>query len=217
MSSLLNVNYYSLVSVLGFAWSILAYWLMFTGRGKSILSNPWFILVAATAMAPSIWYVAVEAIRLRELAGGIPALDTQYGYGPTDIFEFGSALGEAGRQEYAAFQLGADTLAPPAFVCFLMAVYRSTVSSTLLQRVLTMIAFCYFTSVLIANTFMPVIMIHFPDTDSGILPLLYIVIPNMDLVKYSSHGLAWLLILTAWIWQFGQWCLKRASPPQPQS
>ncbi|MEP1144214.1 MAG: hypothetical protein ABJH52_10890 [Henriciella sp.] len=209
MSALAQWEYYSVWTIIGAIWSILTYWLMFSERGKALLSNPLFIIPAAAAMVPSIWFVSSEILRLAELANGISPLDAQYGYGVDQINELALALGNSGRAEYAAFQLGVDTLAPPAFACFLMAVYRSTVQSKQVQRALTVLAFTYFTSVLIANAFTPVIFHNYPDAETGLLPLLYAVIPKFDLAKYSTHGIAWLVIFGTWIWQIGNWGVAR--------
>lgn len=53
-----------------------------------------------------------------------------------------------------------------------MAVYRSSVQSSGIRSLLTAIAFTYFSSVLIANTFMPAIMQAYPEAEAGLLPLL---------------------------------------------
>lgn len=211
MSALTHMNYYSWLTIIGAIWSVLTYWLMFSQKGKSLLANPVFIIVAAAAMVPSIWYVSAEIFRLTELSGGIRPLDAQYGYGVPQIHELALGFGAEGRAEYATFQLGADALAPPAFACFLMAVYRSTVQSKLIQLILTVLVFTYFTSVLIANTFTPVIFHNYPDAETGVLPLLYTIIPICDLAKYSTHGIAWLIILGTWIWQVVSWGIGRLS------
>jgi hypothetical protein len=62
-------------------------------------------------------------------------------------------------------------------------------------------AFVYFVSVLIANSLMPVIILNYPAQDGLVLSTLYWLIPLCDTIKYSVHGLAWLTILTAWLWQ----------------
>ena len=190
---------------------------MFSSRGKTISGLRFAPIVAAALMVPSIGLVMVEVEKLGEIAGGVAPLDVHFGYDQHAVVVFAEALGQEGRALYARFQLGVDALAPPAFVCFLMAVYRSTVKSLLVQRGLTVLAFTYFTSVLIANTFMPVIMLEFPDANSSWLPLLYTVIPLMDLVKYVSHGIAWMIILAAWAWQFSEWALARRPLSQSPS
>lgn len=193
--------YLSALTLVGWGWSLLAYWLMFSTKGKALLSNPWCIPVAFALLAASLWHVGSEMARLGGLAGGITPLDGQYNYGVGQVIEFAEALGAEGRREYIFFQLGADALAPPAFVCFLMAVYRSTVRSRFAQRVITCVAFAYFTSVLIANAYMPVIMAHYLDNQTGLLPLLYTLIPAMDWLKYTAHAVAWIIIITSWIAQ----------------
>lgn len=203
-------SYMSWLTVIGWAWSALAFYLMFSRRGRSILANPSMIPVLAILLFGSLRHVLGEMQDLSLMAGGITPLDGQFGYGVPEVIAFASALGEDGRDAYAVFQLGADALAPPAFVCFLMAVYRSTIQSSLIQLCLTVLAFTYFTSVLIANTFMPVIMQNFPDAESGALPLYYQLLPKLDLVKYLTHGVAWLVILSTWGWQGFRWSQRRA-------
>ena len=111
------------------------------------------------------------------------------------------AFGPEGRRAYAAFQLGADSLAPPAFACFLMAVFRSTVRLPLSLTVLSVLAFVYFTSVLLANALAPVVMLAYPQSDGALLSTLYAAVPQFDFVKYAAHGAAWLVILVSWIAQ----------------
>ncbi|MEO0440670.1 MAG: hypothetical protein AAF067_07330 [Pseudomonadota bacterium] len=209
MGLLFDAKYYSLLSLIGFGWTILTFWLMFSERGRFLLSSPWSILIAAAAMVPSIWYVASEVGRLTELSGGIPPLDAQYGYGKVEIAAFASALGADGRDAYAAFQLGADTLAPPAFVCFLMSVFRSTVKLKVPLILCSVLAFTYFGSVLLANSLMPVIIIHFPTESGPLLSALYGAVPVMDWLKYSAHASTWLVIFIAWIWQCAGWVRSR--------
>lgn len=206
-------SYFTSWTLIGWSWSAAAYYLMFSARGRSILAHPPLILMAAILLFGSLRYVLEEMQALSVMAGGITPLDGQFGYGVPEVIDFARALGEDGRDAYAAFQLGADALAPPAFVCFLMAVYRSTVQSSLVQLGLTVLAFTYFTSVLIANTFMPVIMQNFPDAEAGLLPLYYQLIPQLDLIKYVTHGIAWLVILSAWGWQAIRWSQRRTSRP----
>lgn len=205
--------YFTWWTLIGWSWSVAAYYLMFSARGRSILANPSLILMAAILLFGSLRYVFGEMQSLSLMAGGITPLDGQFGYGITEVIAFAAALGEDGRDAYAVFQLGADALAPPAFVCFLMTVYRSTVQSSLVRLGLTVLAFTYFTSVLIANTFMPVIMQNFPDADAGLLPLYYSLIPKLDLIKYLTHGVAWLVIFSAWGWQGFRWSRRRFSQP----
>lgn len=206
-------SYFTWWTLIGWSWSVAAYYLMFSARGRSILANPPLILMAAILLFGSLRYVFGEMQALSIMAGGITPLDGQFGYGVPEVIAFASALGEDGRDAYAVFQLGADALAPPAFVCFLMAVYRSTVQSSIAQRVLTVLAFTYFTSVLIANTCMPVIMQNFPEAEAGALPLYYQLIAKLDLIKYLTHGIAWLIILSAWGCQGFRWAQRRLSQP----
>lgn len=209
MNVLFDSQYYSFTSLVGFTWSMLTYWLMFSHRGRQLLANPWVILVAAIAMIPSIWYVTSEVGMLTKLSGGVLPLDAQYGYGRAEIAAFANGLGADGRDVYAAFQLGADTLAPPAFVCFLMSVFRSTVKRRIPLIICAVLAFIYFTSVLLANTLMPVIIIQFPKDNGALLSALYVAVPIFDWVKYSSHALTWLVIILAWMWQLVGWVQSR--------
>lgn len=209
MTAFPDPQFFSSLTSIGMAWSAFAYWLMFSSKGQGILKNPWLIPLTFATLGLSLWLVMGEMDKLQIMAGGMMPLDGQYGYGHAEIIAFAESLGPDGRTAYAVFQLGADALAPPAFICFLMSVYRSTVYSTAAQRTLNILAFSYFTSVLIANTFMPVIMHNYPDNQTGMLPLLYSIIPIMDFVKYTSHGIAWLVIFAAWLWQMYEWIALR--------
>ncbi|MEM9572965.1 MAG: hypothetical protein AAF996_15985 [Pseudomonadota bacterium] len=213
MSTFPDPSYFSWLTLIGWSWSALAYYLMFARRGRAILSSPSMIPMLAILLFGSLRHVFGEMQELSVMAGGITPLDGQFGYSEPEVIAFATALEEKGRAAYAVFQLGADALAPPAFVCFLMSVYRSTVGSLMVQRGLTVLAFTYFTSVLIANTFMPVIMQNFPNAEAGVLPLYYQLIPKLDLIKYLTHGVAWLVIFSAWIWQGIRWSRRRFSQP----
>ncbi|MEM9312208.1 MAG: hypothetical protein AAGA34_12260 [Pseudomonadota bacterium] len=96
--------------------------------------------MAFTALALSLWFVTSEMAHLGDMVGGITPLDAQYGYGREQIVEFAEAPGAEGPREYVAFQLGAEALAPPAFLGFLIAVYRGTVWSQKAQGALTALA-----------------------------------------------------------------------------
>lgn len=209
MAVLVDLDLYSVLTPVGLFWSILTYWLMFSRGGRAALANPWGIAVFGVALILSLGHVFAEMERLSALAGGMTPLDGQFGYGRAEVVEFAQRLGAQGRREYAMFQLGADTLAPPAFACFLMAVFRSTVPSLSLQKVLTLIVCVYFSSVLLANALMPVIMLSYPATDSGVIPFLMQAVPRLDFIKYASHGLAWLIVFGAWLWRFGAWGSRR--------
>jgi hypothetical protein len=73
------------------------------------------------------------------------------------------------------------------------------------------IAFVYLVSVLIANTLMPVIILNYPAQDGVVLSTLYWLVPFCDTVKYSVHGLAWLIIVTAWLFQLAGILMARKS------
>jgi hypothetical protein len=201
MTALFDPSLYSAISLIGLAWTLLTLFLMFSPTGKRLLSNPLGIVIAAAALFPSLWLVMSQIKVLTALTGSIPPLDVQFGYHQPEIVQFAQALNEGGRKMYAQFQLGADTLAPPGFCCFLMCVYRSTVRSQVVRTLCDGMAFVYLVSVLIANSLMPVIILNYPAQDGLALSTLYWLIPLCDTIKYSVHGLAWLTIVTAWLWQ----------------
>lgn len=211
MTVLLDASLYSVISLIGLAWTLLTFFLMFSAPGQRWQSNPLSIAIAAAALAPSLWLVTLQIKVLTDLAGGIPPLDVQFGYSQQQIAQFADALGEDGRKAYGQFQLGTDTLAPPAFCCFLMSVYRSTVRSVAVRAYCMALAFVYLVSVLIANTFMPVIILNYPSQDGSMLSTLYWLVPICDMVKYSVHGLAWLIIVTAWLRQLAGMLTARKS------
>ena len=201
MTALFDPSLYSGISLIGLAWTLLTLFLMFSPTGKRLLSNPLGIVIAAAALFPSLWLVTSQMKVLTALTGGIAPLDAQFGYHQREIVQFAQALNDGGRKLYAQFQLGADTLAPPGFCCFLMSVYRSTVRSQVVRTLCEAMAFVYLVSVLIANSLMPVIILNYPAQDGVVLSTLYWLIPLCDTIKYSVHGLAWLTIVTAWLWQ----------------
>jgi hypothetical protein len=211
MTSLFDPSLYSAISLIGLAWTLLTLFLMFSPTGQRLLSNPLGIVIAAAALFPSLWLVTSQIKVLTALTGGIPPLDVQFGYQQPEIAQFAQALNEGGRKMYAQFQLGADTLAPPAFCCFLMSVYRSTVRSRVVRTLCDGMAFVYLVSVLIANTLMPVIILNHPSQEGVVLSTLYWLIPICDIVKYSVHGLAWLIIVTAWLFQLAGMLMARKS------
>ena len=216
MTVLLDASLYSVISLIGLAWTLLTFFLMFSAQGQRWQSNPLSIAIAAAALAPSLWLVTSQIKVLTDLAGGIPPLDVQFGYSQQQIVQFADALGEDGRKAYAQLQLGTDTLAPPAFCCFLMSVYRSTVRSVTVRAYCTALAFVYLVSVLIANTFMPLIILNYPSQDGVVLSTLYWLVPICDMVKYSVHGLAWFIIVTTWLWQLaGMLTTRKSSRPFP--
>ena len=216
MTVLLDASLYSVISLIGLAWTLLTFLLMFSIQGQRWQSNPLSIAITAAALVPSLWLVTSQLKVLTDLAGGIPPLDVQFGYLQQQIVQFADALGEDGRKAYAQFQLGTDTLAPPAFCCFLMSVYRSTVRSATVRAYCMALAFVYLVSVLIANTFMPVIILNYPSQDGSMLSTLYWLVPICDMVKYSVHGLAWFIIVTTWLWQLaGMLTTRKSSRPFP--
>ena len=201
MSVLLDSALFSIYSLFGLAWTGLSFYLMFSSHGRRWLADPKIIVVAAIALGLMLWIVLAQIKLLTLMAAGIPPLDVQFGYSIADIAAFANALGLDGRLAYARFQLGQDTLAPPAFVCFLMCVYRSTVVSAMAKKVCDRLALAYFVAVLLANNLMPVMILNYPSTDGLLLSALYQLIPLCDAIKYSLHGATWLVIVAAWLRQ----------------
>lgn len=199
MATLFNPELYSITSLIGFAWTLLIVWLFVTPKGQALSSNPKLIPVAGIALAIAVWIVTREVDALAEQAGGISPLDVHYAYGKADVLKFAEALGDSGRLDYARFQLGIDTLAPPAFAGFLLTVFRSTLKAPLLRKILTVAAFTYFASVLLANSLMPVIMLNYPVQQGPLLEGLYGFVPLLDWIKYSVHAFAWITIFIGWI------------------
>jgi len=212
MTLLFNPSLYSVISLTGLAWTLLTLFLMFSPTGKRLLSNPLGIAIAAAALFPSLWFVTSQIKVLTALSGGIPPLDVQFAYHQREIVQFAQALNEGGRKMYAQFQLGADTLAPPGFCCFLMCVYRSTIRSQVVRTLCDGMALVYLVSVLLANTLMPVIILNYPAQDGLVLSTLYWLVPLCDTIKYSVHGLAWLIILITWIKQLADMWSSRKDP-----
>jgi hypothetical protein len=211
LTALLDPALYSVTSGVGVAWTLLTLFLMFSSSGQRWQSNPASIAIAASALAAAIWLVTSQIKVLTDLSGGVPPLDVQFGYHKEQIAQFAEALGEAGRSTYARFQLGTDTLAPPAFCCFLMSVYRSTVSSAATRSICTALALVYLVSVLIANTLMPVIILNYPEEDGAVLSTLYWLVPVCDTIKYSVHGLAWIIIAASWLRQLAGMVMSRSA------
>lgn len=181
----------------GALWSLATLFLLYVERGKALTRDPRLLLVTGPLMALAVSYVAAEVDVIRTLAGGLDPLDVHLGYAAEEIVILAEALGASGRRAYAAFQLGADTLAPPAFACFILNITRSTVRLDRARRVLVALISVYFFSVLAANALMPLVMLSYPD-QSGALGVLYTVAPILDSLKYGSHGIAWLIVLGCW-------------------
>ena len=196
MSIFTYFSHYSLFTILGYMWTILAFWLMFSQKGKKLFSQPYLVLLTGTALAISAWLVMREIQALTNITGGLRPLDIQLFYGKADIMKFAKALGVDGRKNYMAFQLGQDSLAPPAFCCFLMAVYRSLITSPRVQYICTALSFVYIISAFLANNLMPLIMLYFPDDRGFFLTMLYSLVPALDAIKYSMNGVAWLLVIS---------------------
>ena len=194
-------SYYSFITIFGYIWTILAFWLMFSPKGKELFSQPPLVLLTGSALAITIWIVMREIHTLTSIAGGLRPLDVHLFYGKIDIMEFGNALGIEGRKNYMTFQLGQDSLAPPAFCCFLMSVYRSFIRSRRVRHICTGLAFVYITSAFLANNLMPLVIMYFPDDHGFFLTILYLLVPALDAIKYSMNGIAWLLVITTLMFQ----------------
>lgn len=192
------------LTVLGAVWTVATFYLLYTEKGCQLSSRRELLLLSGPLMLLSVFYVASEVDVIRVLAGGVDPLDVHYGYTAVHISQLAEALGDTGRRTYAAFQLGADTLAPPAFACFILNVSRSSVSFPAVRKVLTVVISIYFISVLAANTLMPLVMISYPEKQ-GFVGALYVVVPILDLIKYSIHALGWLIIVSSWL---GALCVR---------
>ncbi|NIB43066.1 hypothetical protein HBA55_25885 [Pseudomaricurvus alkylphenolicus] len=198
MEVLFNLNLYSPETLLGAAWSVVIFYLLYTKSGVEVSSSGWFLLATLPAAYIAVPAVAAEVSALTQLAGGVATLDGHIGYNASHIDDFAIALGEQGRWRYAVFQLGLDTLAPPAFAGFMLNVGRSIVPYERVRRGLTVLVSVYFISVLLANALMPVYMLNFPE-QSGLLSALRFLLPILDGVKYGSHAVVWLVIVCSGI------------------
>lgn len=153
-----------------------------------------------------------------------------YGYNSTDILILAKLLDKNGRYEYAKFQLTTDTLAPPAFATFISSVLLCTVSNKIIYLTCMILVWIYLISVLLANSLTPVFFLNYEyyltatssttnfenisNSDGNynnnsnniniflwFLKYLLFIIPWLDHIKYTFHGIAWLLILLDWMIQ----------------
>lgn len=192
------------LTIVGLLWSLAVIWMLYFEKGRAFSSKSWVLLITAPLVFLTVPYVAGEVDVIRQLAGGVDPLDVHYAYASHHIVELAEGLGESGRWEYARFQLGADTLAPPAFAGFILNVTRVTVSFPRVRALLVVLISIYFFSVLAANTLMPLVMLNYPE-NSGVYALLYQLLPVLDFMKYSVHALAWLIIFSSYLgWTFLQ-------------
>ena len=198
---LFDIGLYSKFSLIGLIWTIFTFYLMFSKNGQVWLANPISLVFSGIALSLAITTVTGEISQLMLLSQGVKPIDVIFNYGAAEITQFANALDAAGRRSYAMFQLGQDALAPPAFCCLLMSVYRSTVQSETIKKICNFFAFSYLVSVLLANNLMPVIMLNFPDKGGITLGLLYYWVPMLDIIKYSSEAIAYVLAIGAWLWQ----------------
>lgn len=162
-------------------------------------------------LALSIYLVLTEVKYIeRVLPDNIHLLDIRYGYTSSDVLILANLLGMNGRYEYAKFQIGTDTLAPPGFVGFISSVVLSTVKNRAIFSTCIVIIWFYLTSVLLANALTPIFILNYEyyiSNSSGdsflqlLLKMLLFLIPWFDYLKYSSHAIAWLLVFLDWILQ----------------
>jgi len=152
-----------------------------------------------------------------------------YGYNSTDILILAELLDVDGRYEYAKFQLTTDTLAPPAIATFISSVLLCTVSNKIIYITCMIIVWIYLISVLLTNSLTPVFFLNYEyyltatsstttfensssdgyndnngnnaDIFLWFLKCLLFGIPWLDHIKYTFHGIAWLLILLDWMIQ----------------
>jgi len=197
MTALLNLDLYSMNTLLGLVWSMVIFYLLYTDKGAVISSSRWVIPLMLAGVYFSVPAVAAEVNALTQLSGGITTLDGHLFYTSVHVTEFADGLGLAGRLRYAEFQLGLDTLAPPAFAGFMLTVARSTISSMPVRRLVTVLVSLYFFSVLFANALMPVYMLNYPE-QSSLSSTLYFLLPVLDGLKYGAHGVVWLVTLSSW-------------------
>lgn len=197
MAVLFDASLYSQATFIGFVWTLVVLFLLYTKKGVELSSSKWLLPLTFAAAYIAVPMVAADVDALTQLAGGVATLDGHIGYSSSDITAFAIALGEAGRVEYAYFQLGMDTLAPPAFAGFLINVVRSTVAFERAKKILVVLVSIYFFSVLFANALMPVYMLNYPSEDS-MSAFLFVLLPALDGIKYGTHAIAWLAIISCW-------------------
>jgi hypothetical protein len=184
------------VTIVGFTWTAAVGGLFLTEKGRSFLSSYkvaglFFILLGITLLK-----VTAEISVVQQMAGGLKILDTRIGYTTDDVLNFAFNLGEKGREQYAAFQFGIDTWAPPAFACFVSSVAFTVLSRERAGNCLKLV-FLYLTCAVLANALMPVIMLNYENTGVPLIALLLKAVPWLDFLKYLIHFTAWLYILAS--------------------
>lgn len=196
-------------TAVGVLWTGLTIVLLWHGKAGPYGSG-WAVLINAGLLAAALAQVTRAIAGIEALAGGQRILDARYPYTAAEILAFAAALGESGRAAYAAFQLGFDTWAPPAFAGFVGSVACATLPAAYTGWVRLPI-WAYLVSVLLANALMPVIMLSYPALDGLWLRGLLQLVPLLDFAKYSLHLIAWLAIFAGWL---GLWrARRRHSPP----
>lgn len=184
-------------TLVGALWTCAAVVLLVRGA-RGPLGSRWSSLLAGALLAGALSRVTGAIAEVEAMAGGLQILDTRYPYGPAEVLAFAEALGEQGRGAYAAFQLGVDTLAPPAFACFVGSAACSTLSRGWRRAALVPIA-GYLAAVVLANALMPVLMLRYPALASAELQILLHAVPWLDFAKYSLHLAAWAVIVGGWL------------------
>lgn len=122
------------------------------------------------------------------------------------VLQFGEALGAAHRADYARFQLGVDTLAPPAFATVYLNVALSTIVSQRLLTIVLALVLAFFVTVIAANALMPVVMTFYnfggaANSNAAIVVFLLHVVPWLDFFKYCLHITISSSILCAMVYE----------------
>lgn len=188
-------SFHILILALGFLWSLLTFYFLFA-PGATRYLKPYTPFIFAALLAGSLSLVTRAILGVEHFSQGLKILDADLFYRAHDMQAFAQALGPVGRQHYALFQLSFDTLAPPAFACFVWSVSYQLLTGRLLNWNRCLIGI-YFVSVLLANSLMPLWMLTYPNVQTPVFVFLLYLIPLLDALKYSMHILAWLTILVA--------------------
>lgn len=181
-------------TMVGASWTVLVVALLVRGRERLAA---WQVCVGCGVMLGiALWRVLLDINALEQIAG-LQVLDMRFAYSSADIETFALALGEAGRWRYAAFQLGIDTWAPPAFAGFA----ASVACATLPIRWAWVVRCClgaYLAAVVPANALMPIVMLTYPE-ETAWQGVLISVVPWLDFAKHSLHLLSWGIIVCGWL------------------
>jgi hypothetical protein len=182
------------ITITGFVWTVAAIILLLTEKGRLFLSSYKTVALFFVLLIVTLLKVLTEISIVEQMAHGLKILDTRLNYNPKDVLAFAVSLGEAGRLKYAAFQLGTDTLAPPAFACFV-----SSVAFTFLPREKAVsclkLIFIYLFCAVSANALMPIVMLNFSSVSYAPVSVLLNIVPWLDFLKYQFHIYTWLFII----------------------